>query len=283
MGGCDAALQSASPSPRSSCIFTPHTLHSTSSFHLAALYMAIPRRPSVSLLLSLFIAFIACSLFTIPPLRAFALSLSTSALRTTRLTSHLLPSLVAATGTSASRSLPPQPIHSMSTDAQSALQKATFAAGCFWSVELVYQREPGVMDTSVGYTGGSVKNPSYEAVCSGRTGHAEAVQVTYDPAKVTYGRLLDVFFDKHDPTQVNGQGNDHGSQYRSAIFYHSEQQKKEAEQKKTEVQQQHKKPIATEITQITEYYPAEEYHQRYLEKGGQCAIKGDKTKIRCYG
>jgi len=245
--------------------------------------MAVGRLIPSSLFISLFIALFASLVFTIPPLRAFALSLSSSALRTSRLSSHLLPSLVSATGTSASRQLAPQPIHSMSTDAQSSLQKATFAAGCFWSVELVYQREPGVMDTSVGYTGGNVKNPSYEAVCSGRTGHAEAVQVTFDPKAVSYGRLLDVFFDKHDPTQVNGQGNDHGSQYRSAIFYHSEEQRKEAEAKKAEVQGKYKKPIATEITQMTEYYPAEEYHQRYLEKGGQCSIKGDKTKIRCYG
>ena len=171
----------------------------------------------------------------------------------------------------------------MSTDAQQSLKKATFAAGCFWSVELIFQREPGVADTSVGYTGGSVKNPSYEAVCSGRTGHAEAVQVTYDPAVVSYSRLLSVFFEKHDPTQVDRQGNDRGSQYRSAIFYHDEQQKKEAEAKKQEVQQHYKQPIATKIEPMTEYYEAEEYHQRYLEKGGQCAAKGDKSHIRCYG
>jgi peptide-methionine (S)-S-oxide reductase len=171
----------------------------------------------------------------------------------------------------------------MSAEAQSNLQKATFAAGCFWSVELVFQREPGVVDTSVGYTGGSVKNPTYEAVCSGRTGHAEAVQVTFDPSQVSYGRLLSVFFDKHDPTQLNRQGNDSGSQYRSAIFYHSEEQRTQAQEKKAEVQKSYKAPVVTEIAAFKEYFPAEEYHQRYLEKGGQCAIKGDKTKIQCYG
>ena len=253
--------------------------------------------------LSLFIALLSCSslvfVLTIPPLRAVAASLSTrlpfkssthlasSTLRSSRLVSHLLPGLLSATtGTSASHpsvSLPPQPIHSMSTDAQQSLSKATFAAGCFWSVELIFQREPGVVDTSVGYTGGSVKNPSYEAVCTGRTGHAEAVQVTFDPVKVTYNRLLDVFFDKHDPTQLNRQGNDRGTQYRSAIFVHSDEQRAEAEAKKAEVQKKYKAPIATEITAIGEYYPAEEYHQRYLEKGGQCAAKGDKSHIRCYG
>ena len=140
-----------------------------------------------------------------------------------------------------------------------------------------------MVDSKVGYTGGKVSNPSYEAVCSGRTGHAEAVQLLFNPKEVTYRRLLDVFFDKHDATQVDGQGNDHGTQYRSAIYYHSEAQRAEAEARKAEEGKKYKRPIATEVTPASDFYAAEEYHQRYLEKGGQCALKGDKTKIRCYG
>ena len=140
-----------------------------------------------------------------------------------------------------------------------------------------------MVDTAVGYTGGKVPNPSYEAVCSGRTGHAEAVQVTYNPKEVTYSRLLDIFFDKHDSTQLGRQGNDVGSQYRSGIWYYNEQQKQEAENRKAEEQKSQKRPVVTEVTAAEQFYVAEDYHQRYLEKGGQCAAKGDKTNIRCYG
>lgn len=160
---------------------------------------------------------------------------------------------------------------------------ATFAAGCFWSVELAYQRLPGVLTTSVGYIGGSKDNPTYREVCSGTTGHAEAVQVTFDADQISYGDLLRVFWKKHDPTTPNRQGNDVGSQYRSAIFYHTEGQKEEAEASKTEHQQSHSRPIVTQIVAATTFWPAEEYHQRYLEKGGQCASKGATDPIRCYG
>jgi peptide-methionine (S)-S-oxide reductase len=164
-------------------------------------------------------------------------------------------------------------------------QLATFAAGCFWSVELIFQREPGVLKSAVGYIGGTVSNPSYKAVCTGSTGHAEAVQLNYDPSQVSYERLLDIFWHKHDPTTPNRQGNDVGSQYRSAIFYHGEEQKQLAEKSKEEQQKNYKSPIVTEIVDATNinFWPAEEYHQQYLQKGGQCAAKGDKTAIRCYG
>jgi len=252
------------------------------------------------LIISLFICLLSVLLVTIPPFRAFAsvlprtasLNTSTTAsrplLRSSLLVSHLQPALASSKlGTSNSHistsSLPPQPIHAMSDSDKQQLEKATFAAGCFWSVELIFQREPGVVDSTVGYTGGKVANPSYEAVCTGRTGHAEAVQLTYNPKQVTYKRLLDIFFDKHDSTQLNRQGNDTGSQYRSGIWYHTEQQRVEAEERKAEEQKKQKRPVVTEITPAQEYYVAEDYHQRYLEKGGQCAMKGDKTKIRCYG
>lgn len=165
----------------------------------------------------------------------------------------------------------------------SAHQVATFAAGCFWSVELVYQREPGVIDTQVGYTGGNVDNPTYRQVCSGTTNHAEAVRVIYDPKQVTYKRLLRVFFDKHDPTTLNRQGNDVGTQYRSAIFYHTEEQKQEAAEVIQEEAKALGRAVVTELVEAGTWWPAEEYHQKYLEKGGQCALKGAKDKIRCYG
>jgi len=171
----------------------------------------------------------------------------------------------------------------MSTADQSNLQTATFAAGCFWSVELAFQRAHGVQKTEVGYTGGNVKDPSYEAVCTGRTGHAESVQVLYDPSVISYPDLLQIFFHKHDPTTKDRQGGDRGTQYRSAIFYHTPEQQKQATAAKAEEQKKYTAPIVTEITAASTWYPAEEYHQRYLEKGGQCASKGDKTAIRCYG
>ena len=249
-------------------------------------------------LISLFILLLIASTVTIPPFRVLAsllprTSLNTSTasrplLRSSLLVSHLLPApasfkLGAFNSRLSTSSLPPQPIAAMTDADKQQLEKATFAAGCFWSVELIFQREPGVVDSKVGYTGGKVANPSYEAVCTGRTGHAEAVQVMFNPKEVTYRRLLDIFFDKHDSTQHDGQGNDIGTQYRSGIWYHSEQQKQQAEERKAEEQKKQKRPVATEITPAQEFYEAEEYHQRYLEKGGQCAMKGDKTKIRCYG
>ena len=149
-------------------------------------------------------------------------------------------------------------------------QLATFAAGCFWGVEEVFRNVKGVVNTSVGYMGGTVKNPTYEDVCTDETGHAEAVQIEYYPSKVSYEKLLDVFWKNHDPTQMNRQGPDVGTQYRSAIFYHDEEQRKLAIKSKEKIEKSgiYKKPIATEIIPAKEFYRAEEYHQGYLEKKG---------------
>jgi peptide-methionine (S)-S-oxide reductase len=157
---------------------------------------------------------------------------------------------------------------------ETTLEKATFGAGCFWQIEVEFRNTPGVTDAVVGYTGGTVANPSYEAVCTGTTGHAEAVEVSFDPDRVSYEELLDVFWGIHDPTQLNRQGPDRGQQYRTAIFTHGSEQEKAAIASRDRLQQETKKPIVTEITPATEFYPAEDYHQRYLEKRGlaTCAI-----------
>ena len=149
-------------------------------------------------------------------------------------------------------------------------EKATFAAGCFWGVEAAFRQIKGVINTMVGYTGGKLKNPSYEHVCTDETGHAESVQVEFDPSRVSYEKLLDVFWSNHDPTQLNRQGPDVGTQYRSAIFYHNPEQKKLAIASKEKLQKSGKysKPIVTEILPASEFYKAEEYHQQYLEKRG---------------
>jgi peptide-methionine (S)-S-oxide reductase len=152
----------------------------------------------------------------------------------------------------------------------SSLKKATFGAGCFWGVEALFRKVDGVIDAVSGYTGGTLKNPTYEDVCNSETGHAEAVEVTYDGDKVSYERLLEVFWMNHNPTTPNQQGPDRGSQYRSVIFYHDEEQKKLAEASKETLAQSGKwqKPIVTEITPAETFYKAEEYHQRYFEKLG---------------
>jgi peptide-methionine (S)-S-oxide reductase len=150
-------------------------------------------------------------------------------------------------------------------------EKATFAAGCFWGVEETYRKVKGVISTTVGYTGGSTKNPTYEDVCTDRTGHAEAIQVEYDPLVVSYEDLLRVFWESHDPTTPNRQGPDFGSQYRSAIFYHNDQQKTSATASRDRLQSTGrftKKRIVTEIVAAKEFYPAEDYHQQYLQKRG---------------
>lgn len=147
-------------------------------------------------------------------------------------------------------------------------RKAIFGAGCFWGVESAFRGVPGVSGAPVGYSGGVVAEPSYEQVCTGRTGHAEVVEVEYDPAKVSYDELLDVFFGLHDPTQKDRQGPDVGTQYRSAIFYNDEDQRRSAEAAKERAQGSRKRPVATEISAAPTFYRAEEYHQRYFEKRG---------------
>jgi peptide-methionine (S)-S-oxide reductase len=147
---------------------------------------------------------------------------------------------------------------------------AAFGAGCFWGVEVTFRNTPGVKDALVGYLGGTLANPTYRDVCTGRTGHAEVVQVTYDPAEVSYDKLLDVFWENHNPTTPNRQGPDVGTQYRSAIFYHTPEQKRAAEESKAQLQAsgRFRNPVVTEITAASTFYPAEDYHQRYLEKRG---------------
>ena len=147
-------------------------------------------------------------------------------------------------------------------------QTATFAAGCFWGVEADFRDIPGVLDAEAGYTGGTTENPSYRDVCSDRTGHAEAVRVTFDADKVSYDTLLDAFWSLHDPTQVNRQGPDVGTQYRSAVFYNDETQRVAAEASKARAQAKFARPIATQIVPAQPFYRAEDYHQRYLEKQG---------------
>ncbi|NUN93812.1 MAG: peptide-methionine (S)-S-oxide reductase MsrA [Verrucomicrobiae bacterium] len=150
-------------------------------------------------------------------------------------------------------------------------QSAIFAAGCFWGVEADFRALPGVVRTTVGYTGGTVPNPTYAQVCTGRTGHAEAVRVEFDPAKISYAQLLDAFWKGHDPTTLNRQGPDHGTQYRSAIFFLDAAQQTAAERskQKLETARVFPRPIVTEIVAAGPFYPAEEYHQQYLEKRGQ--------------
>jgi len=150
------------------------------------------------------------------------------------------------------------------------IEKATFAAGCFWGVEELFRRTPGVISTAVGYTGGQTENPTYQEVCGDRTGHAEAVQVEYDPKQVSYEQLLGLFWGNHDPTTPNRQGPDFGSQYRSAIFFHSPEQEAKARASKEAlgVSGRFRRPIVTQIVPAATFYRAEEYHQQYLQKRG---------------
>jgi peptide-methionine (S)-S-oxide reductase len=157
------------------------------------------------------------------------------------------------------------------------MEKATFGAGCFWGVEVAFRQVEGVLDAAVGYEGGRTENPTYRDVCTDSTGHAEVVEVTFDPAKVPYDRLLEVFWENHDPTTPNRQGPDVGTQYRSVIFFHTPEQEKAAiaSKAKQEASGRFRRPIVTEIVPASSFYRAEEYHQRYLEKKGlaTCHIK----------
>ncbi|MDQ1452491.1 MAG: peptide-methionine (S)-S-oxide reductase [Acidobacteriaceae bacterium] len=150
------------------------------------------------------------------------------------------------------------------------MEKATFGAGCFWGVEARFQQVPGVIETAVGYEGGSLEQPTYKDVCTDSTGHAEVVELTFDPQKVSYAALLDLFFELHDPTQVNRQGPDWGTQYRSVVFFHSPEQEAAARDAiaRLEASHQHTKPIATQVLPAGTFWRAEEYHQKYLEKRG---------------
>ena len=157
-----------------------------------------------------------------------------------------------------------------------SMEKATFGAGCFWGVEELFRNTGGVISATSGYAGGTTKNPTYEDVCGHQTGHAEVVEVEFDPAQVGYEQLLDIFWSNHDPTTRDRQGPDIGSQYRSVVFYHSPEQKAAAERKKAELDQsgRFRRPIVTQVEPASPFYRAEEYHQRYLAKHGRshCSI-----------
>lgn len=160
--------------------------------------------------------------------------------------------------------------NSMSTTSNGATETATLANGCFWCTEAIFEQLDGVISAVSGYTGGQVENPSYKAVCSGETGHAECLQITYDPSKITFDELLEVFWETHDPTTLNRQGNDVGTQYRSGVFYHNQEQKDKAEKYKAELNKSgaFDKPIVTEVVPFTKFYAAENYHQEYFENNG---------------
>jgi len=149
-------------------------------------------------------------------------------------------------------------------------EKATFGMGCFWGAEEVFRMAKGVISTTVGYMGGTLANPTYGDICTDKTGHAEAVQVEYDPSRVSYKELLDIFWENHDPTTLNRQGPDLGTQYRSVVFFHTKEQEEEARRSKEELERskRFKKPIVTEITPASTFYWAEEYHQKYLQRRG---------------
>jgi peptide-methionine (S)-S-oxide reductase len=155
------------------------------------------------------------------------------------------------------------------------LEKATFGAGCFWQVEADFRKLDGVTKTTVGYAGGTLENPTYEQVCTDRTGHAEVVEVEFDPARVSYDELLNVFWASHDPTTLNRQGPDVGSQYRSAVFFHTPDQEVKATESKAKAQVHFGRPIVTQIEPASAFYEAEDYHQRYLEKRGlaSCTVE----------
>ncbi|CAN5774278.1 peptide-methionine (S)-S-oxide reductase MsrA [soil metagenome] len=156
------------------------------------------------------------------------------------------------------------------TEEKAEEEKATFGAGCFWGIEAVFRQVPGVVSTAVGYMGGTRDEPTYRQVCSGRTGHAEVVQVTYDPQRLSYDDILAVFWENHDPTTMNRQGPDVGTQYRSVVYFHDEDQERAARASIDELEAsgRFRRPIVTEVTAAPTFWPAEDYHQQYLEKRG---------------
>ncbi len=162
---------------------------------------------------------------------------------------------------------------------------ATVGGGCFWCTEALYQKVPGIESVTSGYAGGSVPNPTYEEVCTGRTGHAEVIQIAYDPAKISYDKIIDLFWQAHDPTTLNRQGNDTGTQYRSVIFYQTDEEKQIAEKSKAAAQTNFKSPIVTEISPLDKFYPAENYHQDYYKNNpsnpyNQAVIKPKLDKFK---
>lgn len=182
----------------------------------------------------------------------------------------LLALVLASTGVAA------EPKKMNEKPASSSLQRVTFGGGCFWCLEAVFQRLIGVKSVASGYAGGSVPNPTYKAVCTGETGHAEVVQLEFDPQQISFDKLLEVFWAAHDPTTLNRQGADHGTQYRSVIFYENDAQKTAAEKSKAVAQAEFKEPIVTEITALTKFYKAEDYHQNYYNQNADrnpyCAV-----------
>jgi len=162
------------------------------------------------------------------------------------------------------------PTLNTSSEKKMNFQTATFGSGCFWCTEAIFQRLKGVEEVVSGYSGGKIKNPTYREVCSGLTGHAEVIQITYNPDEITYADLLEAFFSSHDPTTLNRQGADVGTQYRSVIFYHDEEQKRMAEEFKKQLNDSNtfRKPVVTEISPIAGFYPAEDYHQNYFNLNG---------------
>jgi peptide-methionine (S)-S-oxide reductase len=174
------------------------------------------------------------------------------------------------------------------TSVSSQTQLATFGGGCFWCTEAVFELLPGVKRVESGYAGGHVPNPTYKQICTGETGHAEVIRIEFDPAAVSYEKLVEVFFEAHDPTTLNRQGADEGTQYRSVIFYHNDAQKAAAEKGKAAAQAQFDDPIVTEISPLPKYYPAEDYHQDYFKNNpnqGYCAfvIRPKVTKLQKKG
>lgn len=183
---------------------------------------------------------------------------------------NILRLLLAATAINLASAAPTQEI--MNTN---KTETATLGGGCFWCMEAVYERLPGVISVTSGYAGGHIANPTYEQVCTGTTGHAEVTQITFDPAKISFAKLLEVFWQAHDPTTLNRQGNDEGTQYRSVIFYHDEKQRLIAEKSKLAAQNDFSSPIVTEIVPFTKFYPAEDYHQGYYDdntNAGYCRV-----------